>query len=164
MAQGHISLSVPPGAGGVQGGTDRTAAEGAAQLRKKRKMELQLISLSTSGRSLRSTLLSKCWRKKRHPHGHLAQMGKNGRLEDGVGREALMLEAELLQQPQEERQDRQHQPTGEAGNEEHELPDGEIAGRSGAGADPSGEHRRAPSEQVAHLVACHLGVEALEMD
>jgi hypothetical protein len=31
-----------------------------------------------------------------HPHEHLAQVGKDGRLEDGVGREVLKLEAELL--------------------------------------------------------------------
>jgi hypothetical protein len=118
--------------------------------RKKRKMEPQLNSLSTSGRSLRSTLSSECWRKKRHPHGHLAQMDKNGRLEDGVGHEALMLEAELLQQPQEERRDRQHQPTGEAGDEECGLPGGETTEERSASADPSGERWRAPSEQVAH--------------
>ena len=132
--------------------------------RKKRKMEPQLSLLSTSGRSLRSTLLSKCWRKKRHPHGHLAQMGKNGRLEDGVGLEALMLKAELLQQQQEERPDRQHQPTGEVGDEEHELPGGVTAEERNAGVDPSSERRRAPSEQVAHQVECHLGLEVPRMD
>jgi hypothetical protein len=50
-----------------------------------RKMEPQLNSLSISGRSLRNTLSSVRWRKKRHPHGHLAEMGEDGRLEDGVG-------------------------------------------------------------------------------
>jgi hypothetical protein len=119
-------------------------------------MEPQLSSLSTSGRSLRSTLSSGRWRKKRHPHEHLAQMGKNGRLEDGVGREALMLKAELLQQQQEERPDRQHQPTGEVGDEEHELPGGETAEERSADVDPFGERRRPPSKQVAHQVECHL--------
>ena len=33
-----------------------------------------------------------------HPHEHLAEVGEDGRLEDGVGREVLKLEAELLQQ------------------------------------------------------------------
>jgi hypothetical protein len=42
----------------------------------------------------------------RHPHEHLAEVGEDGRLEDGVGREVLKLEAELLQQQQEERRDR----------------------------------------------------------
>jgi hypothetical protein len=63
-----------------------------------RKMEPQLNSLSISGRSLRNTLSSERWRKKRHPHEHLAQVGEDGHLEDGVGREVLKLKAELLQQ------------------------------------------------------------------
>jgi hypothetical protein len=87
-----------------------------------------------------------------HPHEHLAEMGEDGRLEDGVGHEVLKLEAELLQQQQEERRDRQRQPTREVGDEEHELPDGEVAEGSGAGADSSGERRRAPSKQVAYQV------------
>jgi hypothetical protein len=132
--------------------------------REKRKMELHLSSLSTSRRSLRSTLSPGRWRKKCHPHKNLTQVGKNGRLENGVGCEALMLEAELLQQPQEERRDRQRQPTGEVGDEEHELPNGEIAEERSTGPDPSGEHRRVPSEQVAHQVEYHLGLEALVMD
>jgi hypothetical protein len=61
-----------------------------------RKLEPQLSSLSISGRSLRNTLTSERWRKKRHPHEHLAQVGEDGRLEDGVGHEVLKLEAELL--------------------------------------------------------------------
>jgi hypothetical protein len=128
------------------------------------KMELQLSLLSISGRSLHNTLSSERWRKKRRPHEHLAEVGEDGRLKDGVERKVLMLEAELLQQQQDERPDRQHQPTGEAGDEEHELPGGETAEERGADADPSGEHRRAPSEQVAHQVECHLGLEAPGMD
>jgi hypothetical protein len=62
-----------------------------------RKMEQQLNSLSLSRRSLRNTLSSERWRKKRHPHEHLAEVGEDCRLEDGVGREVLKLEAELLQ-------------------------------------------------------------------
>jgi hypothetical protein len=91
-------------------------------------------------------------------------VGKDGRLEDGVGREVLKLEAELLQQQQEERRDRQRQPTGEVGDEEHELPGGETAEGSGAGADPSSERRRAPSEQDAHQVECPLRLEMLGMN
>jgi hypothetical protein len=109
-----------------------------------RKMEPQLNSLSISGRSLHNTLLPERWRKKRHPHEHLPEVGEDGHLEDGVGREVLKLEAELLQQQQqEERRDRQRQPAGEVGDEEHELPGDEIAEGRGAGADPSGERRRA---------------------
>jgi hypothetical protein len=66
----------------------------------------------------------------------------------------LKLEAELLQQQQEERRDRQCQPAGEVGDDEHEFPGGEITEGSGAGADPSGERWRAPSEQVAHQFEC----------
>jgi hypothetical protein len=54
-----------------------------------------------------------------------------------VGREVLKLEAELLQQQQEEGRDRQRQPAGEVGDEEHKLPDGEITEGRGAGVDPS---------------------------
>jgi hypothetical protein len=99
-----------------------------------------------------------------HPHEHLAVVDKDGRLEDGVGREALKLEAELLQQQQEERRDQQRQPAGEVGDEHHELPGGEIAEGSGAGVDPSGERWRAPSEQVAHQLECPLSLEMLGMN
>ena len=126
-----------------------------------RKMEPQLSSLSASGRSLRNTLSSVCWRKKRRPHGHLAEVGEEGRLGNEAGREVLRLEAELLQQQHEERRDRQHQPVGDVGDEEHELPADEIAEGRGTKTDTSGERRRTPFEQVAHQVECHLGLEAL---
>jgi hypothetical protein len=128
-----------------------------------RKMEPQLNSLSISGRTLHNTLSPVRWRKKSHPHEHLPVVGEDGRLEDGVGCEVLKLEAELLQQQQEEGRDRQRQPAGEVGDKEHELLGDEIAEGRGVGADPSGECRRAPSEQVAHQVECHLGLEALGM-
>jgi hypothetical protein len=108
-----------------------------------RKMEPQLNSLSLTERSLRNTLSFVRWWKKHHPHEHLAQVGEDGRLEDGVGREVLKMEVELLQQQQEERRDRQRQPAGEVGDEEHELPRGEITEGRGAGADPS-ENAGAP--------------------
>jgi hypothetical protein len=68
-----------------------------------RKMEPQLSSLSASGRSLRNPLSFVCWRKKRRPHGHLAEVGEDGRLRDEAGHEVLRLEVELLQQQREER-------------------------------------------------------------
>jgi hypothetical protein len=126
-----------------------------------RKMEPQLSSLSTPGRSLRNTLSSECWRKKRRPHRHLVEVGEDSRLKDEAGREVLRLEAELLQQQHEERRDRQRQLAEEVRDEEHELPGGEFAEGRAADTDPSGEHRRTPSEQVAHQVECHLGLEAL---
>jgi hypothetical protein len=126
-----------------------------------RKMEPQLSLLSTLRRSLHNTLPSECWRKKRLPHGHLAGVGEVGRLEDEVGREVLRLETKLLQQQHEGRRDRRCQPAGEVGDEEHELPGSKIAEGRGADTDPSGERRHTPSEQVAHEVECHLGLEAL---
>jgi hypothetical protein len=125
------------------------------------KMEPQLSSLSTSERPMHNTLLPGRWRKKHHPHEHPPEVSKDGRLEDGARREVLKLEAKPLQQRQEERQNRQPQPTREVGDEEHELLDGKIAEGSGTGADPPGERRRTPSEQVAHQIECHLGLEAL---
>jgi uncharacterized protein with von Willebrand factor type A (vWA) domain len=100
-----------------------------------RKMELQLNSLSTSAR-LMNILEAECWRKKRRPHGYLAEIGDDGYLKDEAGREVPRLEAELLQQQHEERRDRQRQPAGE---EEHVLSGGEIAVRKCADTDPSGE-------------------------
>jgi hypothetical protein len=98
-----------------------------------------------------------------HPYGHLAEVDEDGRLEDGVGRKVLKLEPKLLQQQQEERQDRQRQTAGEVGDEQHELPSSEIVEGNGAGTDPSGEHRRAPTEQVAHQVERPLRLETLGM-
>jgi hypothetical protein len=126
-----------------------------------RKMEPQLSSPSASGRSLRNTHSFEYWRKKRCPHEHLAKVGDDGRLKDEAGREVLRVEAELLQQQHEERRDRQRQPAGEVGDEEREHPGSEIVVRRGTDTDPSGERRRTPSEQVAHQVECHLGLEAL---
>jgi hypothetical protein len=71
-----------------------------------RKMELQLSSLSTPGRSMCNTLSFECWRKKRRPHGHFAEVGEDGLLKDEAGREVLRLEAKLLQQQHKERRDR----------------------------------------------------------
>jgi hypothetical protein len=44
----------------------------------------------------------------------------------------------------------------------NELPGGEVAIRRGASTDPSGKRWHTPSEQVAHQVEYHLGLEALE--
>jgi hypothetical protein len=128
-----------------------------------RKMEPQLSSLSVSGRSLRNTLSSGRWRRKRHPHEHLTQVGKDGRLEDGVAREVLKLETELLQQQQEERRDWQRQSTRDVGGEQNKLPGGEATEGDGASADPPGERRRAPPEKVVHHIECRLGLEVVRL-
>jgi hypothetical protein len=96
-----------------------------------------------------------------HPHEHLAELDKDGHLKGGVGRKVLELESELLQQQQEERRDRQRQPAGKVGDEEHLLPGGEVTEGGGAGLDPPGERRRAPSEQATHRVELLLGLETL---
>jgi hypothetical protein len=75
----------------------------------------------------------------------------------------LKLEAELLQQQQEERRDRQRQPAGDVGGEQNELPGGKVTEGDSASADPPGERRRAPSKQVAHHIECHLGLEAVRL-
>jgi hypothetical protein len=85
-------------------------------------------------------------------------MDKDGHLEDGVGREVWELKSELLQQQQEEWQNRQRQPAEEIGDEEHKLPGYEIAEGSSAGLDPPGERRHAPSKQAAHGVERLLGL------
>jgi hypothetical protein len=61
-----------------------------------RKMEPQLSSISTPGRSLHDTLSPRRWWKKHHPYERLPEVGKDGHLEDGAGRKMLRLEAELL--------------------------------------------------------------------
>jgi hypothetical protein len=96
-----------------------------------------------------------------HPHEHLAEVDEDGQLEDGVGREVLELESELLQQQQEELRNRQRQPAEEIGDEEHKLPSSEITKGSSAGSDPPCERRRAPSEQAAHRVKRLLSLETL---
>jgi hypothetical protein len=96
-----------------------------------------------------------------HSHEHPTEMDKDGHMEDGVGREVLELKSELLQQQQEEWQNRQRQPTEEIGDEEHKLPGSEIAEGSSVGSDPPGERRRAPSEQAAHHVERLLGLEMI---
>jgi hypothetical protein len=73
----------------------------------------------------------------------------------------LKLEAELLQQHQEERRDWQRQPAGDVGGEQNKLPGGEVTEGDGASTDPPGECRRTPSKHVAHHIERRLGLEAV---
>jgi hypothetical protein len=79
------------------------------------------------------------------------------------GGEVLKLEAELLQQHQEERRDRQRQPPGDVGGEQNKLPSGEVTEGDGASVDPPGERRRTPSKQVVHHIECRLSLEAIRL-
>jgi hypothetical protein len=88
-----------------------------------------------------------------HPHEHLAEVGKDARLEDGMGSEVLKLEPELLQQQQEEGRDRQCQPAGEVGDEEHKLLDGEVIEGSGAWILPVNAGSLQPSRLRTRLSA-----------
>jgi hypothetical protein len=144
---GPVHGGIPRDAGEVQGGAEEAAAGGDG-VHTKGGVAAQLAFHLRKVAAQHPFIWALA--EKRHPHKHLAEVGEDGHLEDGVGREVLKLEAKLLQQQQEEGRDRQRQPAGELGDEEHELPGGEIAEGSGAGADPSGERRHAPSEQVAH--------------
>ncbi|KAJ1261597.1 hypothetical protein BS78_09G042300 [Paspalum vaginatum] len=54
-------------------------------------------------------------------------MGKDSRMEDGVGGEVLKLQPECLQHQHEERRDWDPQPTVEVGDEEDELPQLQVA-------------------------------------
>jgi hypothetical protein len=75
-----------------------------------------------------------------------------------MGREVLKLKPKLLQQQQKEGRDRQRQPIGDVGGEQHELPGGEIAKGEG-----TGEPWRAPPKQAAHQVERLLRLKAVRM-
>jgi hypothetical protein len=62
----------------------------------------------------------------------------------------------------EERQDRQHQPTGE--DKRHELSSGKFTGVDGASANPSAECRRIPSKQAVYHVEHSLSLGTLRMN
>jgi hypothetical protein len=96
-----------------------------------------------------------------HTHEHLAEVDKDGRLEDGVGREVLKLE--LLQQQQEEGRDRQCQPAGDVGGKYHKLLGDEIVEGDGVGADSSGEPWRTPPKQAVHQIERLLRLKAVGM-
>jgi hypothetical protein len=98
-----------------------------------------------------------------HTYEHLAEVDKDGCLEDGVGREVLKLKLKLLQQQQKEGRDRQRQPVGDVGGEHHKLHDGEIAEGGSTGVDSSGEPRSAPPKQAAHQVKRFLRLKMVRV-
>jgi hypothetical protein len=98
-----------------------------------------------------------------HTYEDLAEVDEDGCLEDGVGREVLKLKPELLQQQQKEGRDRQRQPAGDVGGEQHELLSGEIAEGGSADTDSSGEPRSAPTKQAARQVKRFLRLKTVRV-
>src|SRR6185312_13599673 len=71
----------------------------------------------------------------------------------------LELEAEILQQQQEERRDRQPQAGGNVRNKQHKFPGAQIAEGNRACSNPPGSLQWTPPKQVAHRVQFLLGLE-----
>jgi hypothetical protein len=74
----------------------------------------------------------------------------------------MKLEAELLQEQEEEGGDRRHQPAHGVQVEEYELPRGKVAEGDFAGPNLPGVLRRGPSQKVAHQVQLDLSLEAAQ--
>jgi hypothetical protein len=72
----------------------------------------------------------------------------------------MKLEAELLQEQEEEGGDRRHQPTHGVRVEEDELPRGKVAEGDFAGPNPPSMLRRGPTQKPAHQVQLALALEA----
>jgi hypothetical protein len=75
----------------------------------------------------------------------------------------LKLEAELLQEQEEEGGDRRHQPAHGVRVEEDEFPRSPVTEGDFAGPDPLDELRRGPSQKAAHRVQLDLALEAAGM-
>jgi hypothetical protein len=86
------------------------------------------------------------------PHEHLHEVGEDHHEKDGVGGEVLKLKAELLQEQEEERGDRRHQPAHGVRVEEDEFLRGKVAEGDLAGPDPPDELWHGPSQKAAHRI------------
>jgi hypothetical protein len=95
-----------------------------------------------------------------HPHEHLHKVGEDRHEEDGVGGEMMKLEAELLQEQEEEGGDRRNQPAHNVRIEKDELPRGQVAEGNLAGPDLPGVRRRGPPQKAPHRVQLILALEA----
>src|SRR6185436_19143435 len=71
----------------------------------------------------------------------------------------LELEAEILQQQQEERRDRQPQAGGNVQNKQNKFPRAQIAEGNRACSNPPGSLLWTPHKQAAHRVQFLLGLE-----
>jgi hypothetical protein len=72
----------------------------------------------------------------------------------------MKLDAELLQEQEEEGGDRRNQPAHGVRVEEDELPHGKVAEGDFAGPDLLGVFRRGPSHKATHQVQLGLALEA----
>jgi hypothetical protein len=95
------------------------------------------------------------------PHEHLHEVGEDRHEKDRVGGEVMKLEAELLQEQEEEGGDRRHQPAHGVRVEENELPRGKVAEGDFAGPNLPGLLWRGPSQKEAHQVQLGLALEAV---
>ena len=76
---------------------------------------------------------------------NISQVDEDGRQEDGVRREMLKLEAEIFQQQQKERGDRQPQAGENVRDEQHKFPGAQIAEGNRVCSNPPGSLRLAPA-------------------
>jgi hypothetical protein len=95
-----------------------------------------------------------------NPHKHLHEVGEDRHEEDGVGVEMMELEAELLQEQEEEGGDKRNQPAHGVRVEEDEFPRGKVTEGDFADPDLPGMFRRGPSHKAAHQVQLGLALEA----
>ena len=90
-----------------------------------------------------------------------------------MGREVLELEAEIFQQQQQERGDRQPQAGGNVRDKQHKFPGAQIAEGNRTCSNPPSSILCTPPKQAAHCVqvllsletagtskGCHLAMEA----
>ena len=81
-----------------------------------------------------------------------------------MGREVLELEAEVFQQQQQERRDRQPHAGGNVRDEQHKFPGAEVAEGNRACSDPPAGLLCAPPKQAAHRAQLFLGLETAGMN
>ena len=86
-------------------------------------------------------------------------MDEDGRQEEGVGSEVLELEAEVFQQQQQERRDRQPHAGGNVRNKQHKFPGAQIAEGNRACSNSPGGLLWTPPKQAAHCVQLLLSLE-----
>ena len=81
-----------------------------------------------------------------------------------MGREMLELEAEILQQQQEERRNRQPHAGGNVQNKQHKFPGAQVAEGNRACSNSPGSLLWTPPKQAAHHAQFRLGLETTGMN